>query len=54
MRGQGDDVRTLMKKAERVAALIYAHFKKEFDNKSPNDDRWMFPGHDSGMGYEGN
>lgn len=30
MRGQGDDVRTLMRKAERAAALIYAHFKKEF------------------------
>jgi len=30
VRGQGDDVRTCMRKAERAAALIYAHFKKEF------------------------
>jgi hypothetical protein len=30
VRGEGDDVRTHMRKAERAAALIYAHFKKEF------------------------
>jgi DNA invertase Pin-like site-specific DNA recombinase len=30
MRRQRDDVRTLMKKAERAAALLYAHFKMEF------------------------
>jgi len=30
VRGQGDDVRTSMRKAERAAALIYAHFKREF------------------------
>ena len=30
VRGGGDDVRTSMRKAERAAALIYAHFKKEF------------------------
>ena len=30
MRGQGDDVRTYMRKAEDAAALIYAHFKNEF------------------------
>jgi len=30
MRGQRDDVRTNLQKAQRVAALIYAHFKKEF------------------------
>ena len=30
MRGERDDVRTYMHKAERAAALIYAHFKKEF------------------------
>jgi DNA invertase Pin-like site-specific DNA recombinase len=30
MRGERDDVRTYMRKAERAAALIYAHFKKEF------------------------
>ena len=29
-RGERDDVRTYMRKAERAAALIYAHFKKEF------------------------
>ena len=28
--GDVDDTRTNMHKAERVAALIYAHFKKEF------------------------
>jgi hypothetical protein len=30
MLGDLDDVRTEMKKAERVAALIYTHFRKEF------------------------
>jgi len=30
MGGERDDVRTYMHKAERAAALIYAHFKKEF------------------------
>jgi site-specific DNA recombinase len=30
LRGEGDDVRTYLHKAERAAALIYAHFKKEF------------------------
>ena len=30
MRGEGDDVRTYLQKAQRAAALIYAHFKKEF------------------------
>jgi DNA invertase Pin-like site-specific DNA recombinase len=30
MRGGRDDVRTSMKKAQRVATLIYAHFRKEF------------------------
>ena len=30
MRGERDDVRTYLHKAERAAALIYAHFKKEF------------------------
>jgi hypothetical protein len=30
LRGERDDVRTSMRKAQRVAALIYAHFKKEF------------------------
>jgi site-specific DNA recombinase len=30
MRGERDDVRTYLRKAERAAALIYAHFKKEF------------------------
>ena len=30
VRGERDDVRTYMRKAERAAALIYAHFKKEF------------------------
>jgi hypothetical protein len=30
LRGQRDDVRTYMRKAKRAAALIYAHFKKEF------------------------
>jgi DNA invertase Pin-like site-specific DNA recombinase len=30
MRGEGDDVRTYGYKAERAAALIYAHFRKEF------------------------
>ena len=36
LRGHGDDVRTLMRKAERAAALIYTHFRKEFGmpNKS--------------------
>jgi hypothetical protein len=29
--GDSDDVRTYGYKAERAAALIYAHFKKEFD-----------------------
>jgi len=28
--GDLDDVRTKMKKAQRAAALIYAHFRKEF------------------------
>ena len=31
-RGQRDDVRTYMWKAEHVAALIYAHFKKKFQS----------------------
>jgi DNA invertase Pin-like site-specific DNA recombinase len=37
MRGERDDVRTCLHKAERAAALIYAHFKKEFGlpNKRP-------------------
>jgi hypothetical protein len=30
VRGERDDVRTYLHKAERAAALIYAHFKKEF------------------------
>ena len=30
LRGEGDDVRTNLHKAERAAALIYAHYKKEF------------------------
>jgi hypothetical protein len=30
VRGERDDVRTYMHKAELAAALIYAHFKKEF------------------------
>jgi hypothetical protein len=30
MRGERDDVRTYLHKADRAAALIYAHFKKEF------------------------
>jgi len=30
LRGERDDVRTYLHKAERAAALIYAHFKKEF------------------------
>jgi hypothetical protein len=30
MRGERDDVRTYGYKAERAAALVYAHFKKEF------------------------
>jgi len=33
LRGEGDDVRTCLHKAERAAALIYAHFKKEFGFK---------------------
>ena len=28
--GDLDDVRTYLHKAQRAAALIYAHFKKEF------------------------
>jgi hypothetical protein len=28
--GDLDDVRTYLQKAQRAAALIYAHFKKEF------------------------
>jgi len=28
--GDLDDVRTYVQKAQRAAALIYAHFKKEF------------------------
>ena len=43
--GDLDDVRTSIRKAERAAALIYAHFKKEFENDSPDSDRWMFLGH---------
>ena len=31
MRGQGDDVRTSLRKARHAVALIYAHFKKEFE-----------------------
>ena len=30
LRGERDDVRTYMRKAERAASLIYAHFRKEF------------------------
>jgi site-specific DNA recombinase len=30
LRGGRDDVRTYLRKAERAAALIYAHFRKEF------------------------
>jgi hypothetical protein len=30
LRGERDDVRTYLQKAERAAALIYAHFKREF------------------------
>jgi hypothetical protein len=36
MRGGRDDVRTYLRKAERAAALIYDHFKKEFG--SPDKD----------------
>jgi len=36
MRGERDDVRTYMRKAERAAALIYAHFKKEFELPDKN------------------
>lgn len=32
--GDLDDVRTNLNNAQRAAALIYAHFKKEFE--SPN------------------
>jgi hypothetical protein len=31
-----DDVRTAMLKAQRAAALIYAHFKKEFGMPDKN------------------
>jgi hypothetical protein len=34
--GERDDVRTYMSKAERAAALIYAHFKKEFELPDKN------------------
>ena len=30
MRGEGDDVRTSLQKAQHAAALIYAHFKNDF------------------------
>jgi DNA invertase Pin-like site-specific DNA recombinase len=36
VRGERDDVRTYMRKAERAAALIYAHFKKEFELPDKN------------------
>jgi hypothetical protein len=53
VRGGRDDVRTYLRKAERVAALIYAHFKKEFENGSPSDDRWIL-GHEHSMGNHNN
>jgi hypothetical protein len=34
--GDLDDVRTYLHKAHRAAALIYAHFKKEFGMPSKN------------------
>jgi DNA invertase Pin-like site-specific DNA recombinase len=39
MCGSRDDVRTLEHKAERAAALIYAHFKKEFGDRFKRDGR---------------
>jgi hypothetical protein len=49
LRGQRDDVRTLMRKVQHAAALIYAHFKKEFESGSKSDDRFMFLGHDQSV-----
>ena len=39
----------MMRKAERTAALIYAHFKKEFESGAPNADPWMFLSHRDNM-----
>jgi len=47
--GDLDDVRTSMRKAKRAAALIYTHFKKEFERNAPDGDQWMFLGHDHNM-----
>jgi hypothetical protein len=38
-----------MRKAQHAAALIYAHFKKEFESGSKSDDRFMFLGHDQSV-----
>jgi hypothetical protein len=35
--GDLDDVRTSLKKAQRAATLIYAHFKKEFGGSARNN-----------------
>lgn len=47
--GDLDEVRTSLRNAERAAALIYAHFKKEFERNAPDGDQWMFLGHDRNM-----
>lgn len=39
-----DDVRTYGHKAERAAALIYAHFKKEFGGSNQQNGRSLFNG----------
>jgi site-specific DNA recombinase len=48
LRGDLDDVRTNLQKAQRAAALIYTHFKKEFENgRTP--DVWFQLRHDGNM-----
>jgi hypothetical protein len=47
--GDLDDVKTCLQKAQRAAALIYGHFKKEFERNSPDRDQWIFLGHDQNM-----
>jgi hypothetical protein len=45
MCGCRDDVRTWMRKAQRAAALIYAHFKKEFGEPTRGASRNWEPAH---------
>jgi hypothetical protein len=49
-----DNKSNFLKNVERAAALIYAHFKKEFGSKSPDSDQWTLLGHERSMGDQEN